>query len=98
MAVSGPPKPGPGQESVWDYPVETRIEPSSRHVQIVFDGVVVADTRNAKRLLERGIPPVFYIPREDVKMELLQHSERTSTCPWKGAAEYFTVQHGERTA
>lgn len=79
MAVNGPPKPGPGQESVWDYPAETRIEPSSQHIQIVFDGVVLADTRNAKRLLERGIPPVFYIPREDVKMDLLQHSERTST-------------------
>jgi len=79
MTVNGPPKPAPGQESVWDYPVETRIEPSSRHIQITFDGVVVADTRNAKRLLERGIPPVFYIPREDVQMELLEHAERTST-------------------
>jgi len=79
MATSGPPKAGPGQESVWDYPEHTRIEPSSKHVQIVFDGVTVADTRNAKRLLERGIPPVFYIPREDVRMDLLESSERTST-------------------
>ena len=79
MAVQGPPKPGPGQESVWDYPVETRIEPTTKHVQIVFDGVVVADTRNAKRLLERGIPPVYYIPREDVKVDMLESSERTST-------------------
>jgi uncharacterized protein (DUF427 family) len=79
MAASGPPKAGPGQECVWDYPTETRIEPSTKHVQIVFDGVTVADTRNAKRLLERGIPPVFYIPREDVRMDLLESSERTST-------------------
>jgi uncharacterized protein (DUF427 family) len=79
MATSGPPKAGPGQESVWDYPEDTRIEPSTKHVQIVFDGVTVADTRNAKRLLERGIPPVFYIPREDVRMDLLESSERTST-------------------
>jgi uncharacterized protein (DUF427 family) len=79
MTTSGPPKPGPGQESVWDYPVETRIEPSSKHVQIVFDGVTVADTRNAKRLLERGRPPVFYIPREDVRMDMLETTERTST-------------------
>jgi uncharacterized protein (DUF427 family) len=79
MAVNGPPRPGPGQESVWDYPVETRIEPSNKHVQIVFDGVTVADTHNPKRLLERGRPPVFYIPREDVKMDMLETTERTST-------------------
>jgi len=79
MTESGPPKPGPGQESVWDYPVETRIEPSNRHIQVVFDGEVIADTTRAQRLLERGRPPVYYIPPDDVKREFLVPSERTST-------------------
>lgn len=79
MTENGPPKPGPGQESVWDYPVETRIEPSGRHIQVIFDGQVVADTNRAQRLLERGRPPVYYIPPEDVNRELLVSSERTST-------------------
>lgn len=79
MAVPQAVKPGPGQESVWDYPKETRLELSTRHVQVIFDGEVIADTRRAQRLLERGIPPVFYIPPEDVKTELLERTERTST-------------------
>lgn len=79
MAISQPPKAGPGQESVWDYPEDTRTEPTSKHIQIEFDGVIIADTRNAQRMVERGIPPVYYIPRADVRMDLLEKAERTST-------------------
>ncbi|MBA3714753.1 MAG: hypothetical protein H0W76_20220, partial [Pyrinomonadaceae bacterium] len=45
-------KPGPNQESVWDYPRPPRVEASARHIQVVFGGVMIADTRNSRRVLE----------------------------------------------
>ena len=57
-----PIKPGPNQESVWEYPRPPRLENTSRHIQVIFNGVVIADTRNAKRVLETSHPPVYYIP------------------------------------
>ena len=44
-------KPGPGQESVWDYPRPPRLEQSSKHLQVLFQGIVIADTRRAMRIL-----------------------------------------------
>ncbi|MCS7289004.1 MAG: DUF427 domain-containing protein, partial [Roseiflexus sp.] len=61
--------PGPGQESVWDYPRPPRVEPTSRRVRVVFGGVTIADTRRALRVLETSHPPTYYIPPEDVRME-----------------------------
>lgn len=61
-------EPCPGQESVWDYPRPPRLEVFSGHIHIVFDGITIADTRRAKRILETSHPPVYYIPPEDVRM------------------------------
>ncbi len=91
-------EPRPGQESVWDYPRPPRLEPSTKHVQVVFDGEVVADSHRAIRVLETSHPPVYYLPREDVRMEYLTPTERRSTCEWKGEAAYFTVAVGQRAA
>lgn len=44
--------PGPGQESVWDYPRPPRVAETAEHIQVIVNGVVVADTRRAKRVLE----------------------------------------------
>ena len=55
--------PGPGQESVWDFPRPPRVEPSTEHVVIRFGGQVVADSRDAVRVLETSHPPVYYLPR-----------------------------------
>jgi uncharacterized protein (DUF427 family) len=74
-----PMTPGQGQECIWDYPTIGRIEDSTRHVRVIFDGVVVAETRRAKRLVEHGCAPVFYIPPDDVKQEYLEPSDNTST-------------------
>src|SRR5690606_12944188 len=68
--------PGPGQESVWDYPRSPRVEDSSEHVRVVFGGVVIAETRRAKRVLERSSPPTYYIPPEDVRRDLLVETSR----------------------
>jgi uncharacterized protein (DUF427 family) len=91
-------EPGPGQESVWDYPRPPRVEESTRHIQVVFNGEVVAETRRARRVLETSHPPVYYIPPEDVRSEYLIPAQGQSFCEWKGAARYCDVRVGEKTA
>jgi uncharacterized protein (DUF427 family) len=90
--------PGPGQESVWDYPRPPRLEPSARHIQVYFNDELIADTRNAFRVLETSHPPVYYIPPGDVKQEYLTPTDRTTFCEWKGRARYYTVTVGDRSA
>lgn len=91
-------KPGPGQESVWDYPRPPRLEPSTRHIRVVFNGVEVANTRNALRMLETSHPPVYYIPAADFQTDYLQPSSHRTFCEFKGAARYFTLVVGDRRA
>jgi uncharacterized protein (DUF427 family) len=64
---------------------------SSRHVTVELDGTVVADTDRPLLLLETGLPPRWYIPRADVRMELLTPTDTHSTCPYKGVASYYTA-------
>ena len=92
------PQPGPGQESVWDYPRPPRIEDSTKHVRVIFGGVTVADTRRARRVLETSSPPVYYIPLEDVRTEHLARSSRSTFCEWKGRTAYHTVVVGDKQA
>jgi uncharacterized protein (DUF427 family) len=89
-------EPGPGQESVWDYPRPPRVEDSTKHVQVVFGGVIIADTRRARRVLETSHPPVYYIPPEDIKLEYLEQTQKTTWCEWKGRARYLTVTVGDQ--
>ncbi|MDQ3779020.1 MAG: DUF427 domain-containing protein [Chloroflexota bacterium] len=89
--VSGPP-----QESVWDYPRPPRLEPTSRHIQIMVGGETIAETRRALRVLETSHPPVYYLPPEDVRVELLSRTPRLTDCEWKGTAGYYTVTVGDR--
>jgi uncharacterized protein (DUF427 family) len=91
-------QPAPGQESVWDYPRPPRLEDSSKHIQVIFNGVVIADTHRAKRVLETSHPPVYYIPPEDVQMQYLTRTPRSSFCEWKGQAAYYTLAVGDQTA
>ena len=81
-------------ESVWDYPRPPRVEPSKRHIRVVVDGIVVADSRRALRVLETSHPPAWYIPAEDVRMDLLQSTQRQTVCEFKGNASYFTISAG----
>lgn len=90
--------PGPGQESVWDYPRPPRLEDTARHIQVVFNGITIAETRRAKRVLETSHPPVYYIPPEDIKMEYLRPAARSSWCEWKGQAGYYTITVGDKQA
>jgi uncharacterized protein (DUF427 family) len=83
--------PGPGQESVWDYPRPPRLEPVTRRLQVVFRGLMLADTRRGYRVLETSHPPVYYLPTADVQMELLRPSPHGSVCEWKGHAIYYDL-------
>jgi uncharacterized protein (DUF427 family) len=76
---------------VWDYPRPPRLEDSARHLQVIFSGVVIAETRRARRVLETSHPPVYYLPSEDVQLAYLTPAHGTSFCEWKGAAHYCTI-------
>lgn len=91
-------EPEAGQESVWDYPRPPRLEPSRRRVRVIVEDIVVADSARALRVLETAGPPTYYVPAEDVRMDLLTPAEGTTICEWKGEAGYFHVQVGDRTA
>ena len=91
-------EPGPDQESVWDYPRPPRLEDTDKHIQIVFNGVVIADTRRAKRVLETSHPPVYYLPPEDLQQQYFTPVSGQSYCEWKGMASYLTVTVGEKSA
>jgi uncharacterized protein (DUF427 family) len=92
-----PIKPGPGQESVWDYPRPPRVEDTTKHIQVIFNGEIIADTHRARRVLETSHPPVYYIPPEDIKMVYLTPSARSSWCEWKGQASYYMVTVEDRS-
>ncbi|MDQ1536605.1 MAG: hypothetical protein QOE58_998 [Actinomycetota bacterium] len=64
---------------------------SSRHVVVALDGTVLADTTRAVALLETNLPTRWYIPQEDVRMELLEPSSHRTTCAYKGHASYYSV-------
>ena len=89
---------GPGQESVWDYPRPPRLEDTDKHIQIVFGGVIVADSRRAKRVLETSHPPVYYLPPEDIQLQYFTPTTGQSHCEWKGIARYYTITVGDREA
>jgi uncharacterized protein (DUF427 family) len=85
-----PDRPGPSQESVWDYPRPPRAEPDSRRAVVRHGGMVVADTTDLVRVLETSHPPTFYLPRSAFG-EVLRPVERTTFCEWKGVARYVDV-------
>jgi uncharacterized protein (DUF427 family) len=88
--------PGPGQESVWDYPRSPRLEDSDGRIKLVFGRGTLAYTSHAKRVLETRDPPVYYVPPEDVRMEHLSLAGGTPFCEWKGVARYYDIEAGER--
>ncbi len=55
-------------------------------------GAVICETSNALELVEDGYPPVIYFPRSDIAMALLDRSDKTSTCPFKGEASYYSIE------
>ena len=72
----------------------TRIDalPSSRHIEVQINGVTVADSTKPTLLFETGLPTRYYLPLTDVRMDLLRDSETRTSCPYKGEANYYSVE------
>lgn len=90
------------EEEVFVHPRDpyTRVDilPSSRRVEVTIDGVTVADSTHPTVLFETGLPPRYYLPKVDVRLDLLRDSATTSACPYKGFARYWSVDTGKAVA
>ncbi len=88
-------------EEVYVHPRSpySRIDvlPSSRHVQVVVDGEVIAESHHPWLLFETGLPTRYYFPKTDVRMDLLTPTDSQTMCPYKGVARYWSVTvNGQR--
>ena len=81
-------------ESVWDYPRPPRVEPCARRVRVVHEGLTVADSTAALRVLETSHPPGIYVPPADVLVPL-EASPTTTWCEFKGRAAYWSLRAGD---
>lgn len=93
-----PVEPGPGQESVWDYPRPPRLEAVAADIEVTLGGRVVARSARAYRVLETSHPPTYYLPPEAFEDGVLRPAGGGSVCEWKGRAAYFDVVGAARTA
>ena len=84
-------EPGPNEESVWDYPRPPICVVDDREVIVQHEGIIVAKSNRAIRVLETASPPTFYLPPQDVDQKILQKGAGSSFCEWKGAATYWSV-------
>lgn len=76
-----------------DHPIT--ISPAGRHVRVRAGDVVIADTTQALTLKEASYPAVLYIPRADIKLDLVTRTARTTHCPYKGDASYYSIHAGD---
>ncbi|HEY1928379.1 MAG TPA: DUF427 domain-containing protein [Caulobacteraceae bacterium] len=72
-----------------DHPITLETEP--RRMQARYDGHVIADSADVIILREADYPPVAYFPRGDVDMTLMARTSRSTHCPYKGQASYYTL-------
>ncbi|MFQ5398968.1 MAG: DUF427 domain-containing protein [Anaerolineae bacterium] len=88
------------EEEVFVHPRDPyhRVDtvPSSRHIRVEVDGVTVAETTRPYLLFETNLPTRYYIPPEDVRMELLEPTDTQTACPYKGTASYWSVKIGDK--
>ena len=78
---------------VHDRPIT--ISPIAERVRVVWRGRTIADSMRALELNEAGYKPVAHIPREDVDMSALERTDRVTTCPYKGQANYYSITDGK---
>ena len=83
--------PGPGQESVWDFPRPPALAADGRRVEVYSSGKLIASSSRTYRVLETAHPPSFYIPPAVVKWAMLAAAPGSSICEWKGRAQYWTL-------
>ena len=88
-------EPGPGQESVWDYPRPPALVRDYRHVEVRAGDRVIAETESSFRVCETASPPTFYLPPHDVDETALIPVAGGSVCEWKGVAGYYSGKYEE---
>jgi uncharacterized protein (DUF427 family) len=76
-----------------DHPIT--IAPIAERVRVIWRGRTIGDSKHALELAEAGYKPVVYVPREDVDMTALERTERVTTCPYKGQANYYSITDGD---
>lgn len=86
-----PQKPGPGQESVWDYPRPPLLERRDCDVEVWLGGVLVCGADHALLIKETSHPPTYYLPLTAWRVGALEPAPGSSVCEWKGAAQYLDV-------
>ena len=79
-----------------DHPIT--ITPNPKRIRVTFNGAVVAESARALTLQEASYPAVQYIPREDADPALLKRTERSTHCPYKGDASYYSIEADGRRA
>ena len=84
-------EPGPGQESVWDYPRPPAVVPDGRAIEVSDARGLLASTDRSVRVLETSHPPAFYLPPDSVVAGRLVPVAGSSHCEWKGRAEYLAI-------
>ena len=99
MTGTGPLSRSPAGSFNFETPPAGRslyIEPTPKRIRAQVAGETVADSRKALILSESGLQPVYYFPREDVRLELFEPTERHTKCPIKGEASYYSIRVGDR--
>jgi uncharacterized protein (DUF427 family) len=91
VSLPHPIPPGPGQESVWDYPRPPRLERSTSTIRVVLGGVTIAETDRSFRVLETASPPTYYLDPADFVTGVVQPAGGESWCEWKGRASYVDL-------
>ena len=71
------------KENVWDFPRPAICEPFNGSLKVVVSGKVIAKTDKGFRSLETFHPPSYYIPPDDIKMDVLLYNQRVTLCEWK---------------
>lgn len=79
-----------------DHPIT--IMPSRQRVRVLFNGAVIAETTRSLVMAEAAYKPVFYVPREDTQLALIERTAHGTHCPYKGDASYYSIKVGSRTA
>ncbi|MFF9219538.1 DUF427 domain-containing protein [Streptomyces viridosporus] len=86
------------EEEIFVHPRDphTRVDavPSSRHVRVEIEGTVVADTRSPVLLFETSLPTRYYLPRQDVRLDLFEATDHSTRCPYKGTADQYWSWRG----
>ena len=91
-------EPGPGQESVWDYPRPPAIRWEGRLIEIRDGDARIAYATRSIKVMETASPPTFYLPRDAVDLDLLSPMPQTTYCEWKGTANYWALKRNPTEA